>query len=47
MKELKVEENNIRLDTFIASKLDISRSKVQKLIKQDKVLVNKKKENSS
>ena len=47
MKELKVEENNIRLDTYIANKLDISRSKVQKLIKQEKVLVNNKLENNS
>ena len=38
MKEVKVEESNIRLDSYLASKLDISRSKVQKLIKQEKVL---------
>ena len=42
MKEIIVEESNIRLDTYLASKLDISRSKVQKLIKQDKILVNDK-----
>ena len=47
MKELKVEENNIRLDTYLASNLDISRSKIQKLIKEDKILVNNKKEKSN
>ncbi len=47
MKEVRVEEDNIRLDSYLATKLDISRSKVQKLIKQEKILVNEKKENSS
>jgi 23S rRNA pseudouridine1911/1915/1917 synthase len=47
MKEVKVEENNIRLDSYLANKLDISRSKVQKLIKQEKILVNDKLESSS
>ena len=47
MKEIKVEEDNIRLDTYLANKLDISRSKVQKLIKQDKILVNGNNESSS
>ena len=47
MKEIEVEESNIRLDTYLASKLDISRSKVQKLIKQDKILVNDNIESSS
>ena len=47
MKEIKVEESNIRLDSYLASKLDVSRSKVQKLIKQEKILVNDKVENSS
>lgn len=47
MKEVKVEESNIRLDSYLASKLDISRSKIQKLIKQQKILVNDKLESSS
>ena len=47
MKEVRVEENNIRLDSYLANKLDISRSKIQKLIKQNKILVNDKIENSS
>ena len=40
MKEVVVEENNIRLDSYLAKTLNISRSKVQKLVKQDKILVN-------
>ena len=47
MKEVVVEESNIRLDSYLASKLDISRSKVQKLIKQGKILVNDKETSSS
>ena len=47
MKEIEVEESNTRLDSYLASKLDISRSKVQKLIKQEKILVNDKLESSS
>ena len=47
MKEVVVEENNIRLDSYLASKLDISRSKVQKLIKQGKIMVNDKETSSS
>lgn len=42
MKEILVEESDIRIDCFLAGKLDISRSKVQKLIKAGKVLVNGK-----
>lgn len=37
-----VEEENIRIDTYLSNKLDISRSKIQKLIDEGKVTVNGK-----
>ena len=41
MQKIIVEEqDNNRIDIYLAKKLDISRSKVQKLIKQEKILVN-------
>ena len=47
MKEIIANEHNIRLDSYLAKELNISRSKIQKLIKQEKVLVNDKNENGS
>lgn len=44
---MKVERENIRLDEYLSEILEISRSKVQKLIKQEKVLVNGKTKNPS
>lgn len=38
--ELQVTEDNIRIDQYLTKQLDISRSKIQKLMKQGKVLVN-------
>ena len=38
--EVKVEVSGIRLDKFLRDELDLSRSKIQKLIEEEKVLVN-------
>ena len=45
--EIKVEKNNIRLDNFLKDELDISRSKVQKLIKDGRIMVNDKEASSN
>ena len=45
--ELEVTKDNIRLDQYLALELDLSRSKIQKLVKQNKILVNDKAVNSS
>ena len=43
MKEIICDEENTRIDIYLAKKLDLSRSKIQKLIKQEKIIVNDKK----
>ena len=45
--ELVVNKSGERLDSYLATELDLSRSKIQKLIKEDKILVNGKTVNSS
>ena len=45
--QIEVDKENVRLDIYLSENLDISRSKIQKLIKQEKILVNDKKVNSS
>lgn len=45
--ELEVNKDNIRIDQYLADSLDISRSKIQKLIKQGKILVDGKETSSS
>lgn len=42
MEKIVVDIENMRLDTYIASKYDISRTMVQKLIEEGNVLVNEK-----
>ena len=43
MKKIVVEYDNDRLDSYLSSKIDISRSKVSKMIKDNLVFVNGKK----
>ena len=45
--ELVATKDNVRLDIYLSSETDISRSKIQKLIKQGKILVNDKEVSSS
>ena len=40
--EIEVTENEKRIDSYLAEELDLSRSKVQKLVKQGLVTVNGK-----
>ena len=47
MEKIEVQEENIRLDQYLSNNLDISRSKIQKLLKQDKIIVNGNIEKSS
>lgn len=42
MKELISNKENIRIDSYLKDELDLSRSKIQKLIKGKKILVNGK-----
>lgn len=45
--KIEVLENNIRLDNYLIDKIDSSRSKIQKLIKNNSILVNNKNTKSS
>jgi len=43
MREIKIEENkNIRIDSYLTDTLDLSRSKISKMIKDEAILVNNK-----
>lgn len=45
--EVKVTKSNIRLDQYLADTLELSRSKIQKLIKDDRITVDGKNVNAS
>ncbi len=44
---LKIDKDNVRMDSYLAVALGISRSKVQSLIKEGKILINEKKVKAS
>ena len=43
MQKIKVEETGKRIDAFLTSKIDASRVTVQRLIDEERILVNGKK----
>lgn len=45
--KIKANKANIRIDIYLKDELNISRSKIQKLIKEEKILVNNKIENAN
>ena len=45
--EIKVEDDNIRIDKYLSLKTELTRSKIQKLIKDKKILVNNKEVNNN
>lgn len=47
MEEIIVEEDKKRIDLYLAEHLEISRSKIQKLIKDNKILVNNQETNNN
>ena len=47
LQKIKVEETGKRIDTFLTSKIDASRVTVQRLIEEEKILVNGKKTKAS
>lgn len=44
---IEVNDNDVRIDTYLCSNTDYSRSKIKSMIKDEKVLVNEKKVNPS
>lgn len=44
---MNIEQENIRIDKYLAEKLELSRSKIQKMIEDEKILINGKKVSSN